>query len=54
MKLFRPIEGFFHMKALFRQWIKNKKGNCDFLSQNSDLFLTIAHLHLTILTFSSE
>ncbi len=29
----------------------NKKGNCEFLSHNSDFILTIASLHFTILTF---
>ncbi len=34
---------------------KNKKGNCEFLSHNSDVFfLAIASLHLAILTLFSE
>ncbi len=33
--------------------IKNVKGNCDFLSHDSDFFfLAIANIHFTILTFS--
>ncbi len=29
-------------KAHFCHWMENKKGNCDFLSDNSDFFLRIA------------
>ncbi len=28
------------MEARFHHWIKNKKGNCDFLSHNSDFFFS--------------
>ncbi len=37
------------MEAHFHHWIINKKGYCDFLSQNSDFVLIIALLKLTIL-----
>ena len=39
------------MEACFHHGINNKKGNCDFLSHNSDFFLAVASLHITILTF---
>ncbi len=48
------------MEALFLHWIKNKKGNCDFLSHNSDFFLSQLRVYIsqsklsykyTILTF---
>ncbi len=39
------------MEACFRHRIKHKKGNGNFLSPNSDYFLTTESLHLAILTF---
>lgn len=35
-----------HCGTCFRQGIRNKKGNCDILTQNSDIFLAMASLCL--------
>ncbi len=39
------------MEACLHHWIKNKKGNCDFLPHNSDFFHRIVRYKLAILTF---
>ncbi len=48
--LSRRLTRFF-MEARFRHWIKNWKGNCNFLSHNSHFFLRMTRLYLAILTF---
>ncbi len=45
-----PIQSVIIIEDRFRHSMKNKKGNWYFLSHNSDFFLAIASLYLTVLT----